>query len=157
MRKRIVPVRPTPGPRADGGWLDLGAVAEVEITSEDPEYPIESALIPGQDGGWRASAPGRQVIRLLFSPAQRVTHIQLHFQEDSVARTQEYVLQWSPERGQSCREIVRQQWNFSPGGATVEFEDHQVELPPIAVLELIIDPDSENQGAVASLRSMRVG
>ena len=157
MRKRIVPVRQAPGPRRDGGWLDLGAVAEVEITSEDPEHPIESALIPGHDVGWRANAPGRQVIRLLFSPAQKVTHIQLHFEEKSVTRTQEYVLQWSPGRRQPCREIVRQQWNFSPSGATVEVEDHQVDLSSVEVLELIIDPDTESQTAFAALESMRIG
>jgi hypothetical protein len=157
MRKRIVPVRQAPGPRHDDGWLDLGAVAEVEITSEDPEHPIESALIPGHDVGWRANAPGRQVIRLLFSPAQKVTHIQLHFEEKSVARTQEYVLQWAPERGQVCREIVRQQWNFSPSGATVEVEDHQVDLSSVELLELIIDPDTESQTAFAALESMRIG
>jgi hypothetical protein len=153
----MVPNRQASEPRRDGGWLDLGAIAEVEITSEDPEHPIESALIPGQDGQWCADAPGRQVIRLLFSPPQKVTHIQLYFEEESVARTQEYVLQWSPDLEQPCREIVRQQWNFSPSGATREIEDHQVDLPSVAVLELIIDPDSENRTAIASLKSMRVG
>ncbi len=156
MRKRIVPLRQAPGPRRDGGWLDLGAVAEVEFTSEDPEHPIESALIPGEDVGWRANAPGRQLIRLLFSPAQKVTHIQLHFEEKSVVRTQEYVLQWAPEHGQPCREIVRQQWNFSPSGAIFEIEEHQVDLPSVKVLELIIDPDLESQAAFASLQSMRI-
>jgi hypothetical protein len=45
MRKRIVPVGQVPQP--DGDWLDLGSLAEVEISSEDPEHPIESALISG--------------------------------------------------------------------------------------------------------------
>lgn len=155
MRKRIVPIRPVP--EADGDWLDLGALAEVEISSENPEHPIESALIPGHDTGWRASTPGRQVIRLLFSPAQKVTRIWLRFEEKSVARTQEYALRWSPEHDQPCREIVRQQWNFSPSGTTVEIEDHTVDLPSVAILELIIDPGSESQAAFASMESMRVG
>ena len=155
MKKRIVPV--VQSPEIEGDWLDLGSLAEVEISSEDPEHPIESALVPGHDTGWRAGAPGRQVIRLLFSPPQKVARIQLHFEEKSVARIQEYALQWSPERGQPCREIVRQQWNFSPSGATVEIEDHQVDLPSVAVLELIIDPGSEGQAAFASMERMRIG
>ena len=114
MRKRIVPLQQAPGSDREGDWLDLGAIAEVEITSEDPKHPIEFALIPGEEGGWRANAPGRQVIRLLFSPAQRITHVQLHFEEKSVARTQEYALSWSPQIGEPCREIVRQQWNYLP-------------------------------------------
>jgi hypothetical protein len=28
-------------------WLDIEQLAQVEITSEDPAFPIESALIPG--------------------------------------------------------------------------------------------------------------
>lgn len=157
MRKRIVPAGQLPERDGDGDWLDLGVLADVEVSSENPEHPIESALVPGQDTGWRAGAPGRQVIRLLFSPPQKVARIQLHFEEKSVVRTQEYALRWSPERDQSCREIVRQQWNFSPKGATVEIEDHQVDLPSVAVLELIIDPDSGGQVAFASLERMRVG
>jgi hypothetical protein len=96
------------------------------------------------------------VIRLLFSPPQKVTRIHLHFEEQSVARTQEYALLWAPERSQPCREIVRQQWNFSPSGATVEIEDHLVELPSVEVLELIIDPGSEGEAVFASMKRMKI-
>lgn len=157
MRKRIVPVEQRQESVADGDWLDLGAVAEIEISSENPEHPIESALLPGHASGWRAGTPGRQVIRLLFSPPQKVTRIQLQFEEKSIARTQEYVLRWSPDRDQPCREIVRQQWNFDPNGATTEFEDYQVELPSAALLELVIDPGADHQAALASLESLRIG
>ena len=117
MRKRIVPIEQAP--EIDGDWLDLGALAEVEISSEDPEHPIEYALTSGNGSGWRAGTLGQQVIRLLFSPPQKVTRIHLHFEEQSVARTQEYALRWSPARSQPCLEIVRQQWNCSPSGTTV--------------------------------------
>ncbi len=155
MKKRIVPLGQETKPSDDDLWLDLGALAEVEISSEDPEYPIEAALIPGPDTGWRAAAPGQQLIRLRFSPPQKVTRIQLHFEETKVTRLQEYVLRWSPESDQPTSEIVRQQWNFSPTGATVEIEDHEVKLPSVAILELLIEPGSGTQ-AIASLRRMRV-
>ena len=155
MRKRILPAGQST--QLDGDWLDLGSLAEVEISSEDPEHLIESALISGNESGWRAGTPGRQQIRLIFSPPQKVTRIQLHFEETSVARTQEYTLRWAPERGQPCREIVRQQWNFSPSGATLEIEDHQVDLPSVAILELIIDPGCESQALFASMKRMRIG
>ena len=157
MRKKIMPVMQASGPRPDDDWLDLATVAEVEITSEHPEHPIESALLPGKNTGWRANEPGRQVIRLLFSPAQKITHVHLHFEESAVVRTQQYILQWSPQPDQPCREIVRQQWNFSPRGATAEIEDHHFDLLPVAMLELIIDPDQGNPAAFASLESMRIG
>jgi len=155
MKKRIVPLGQETKPSDDDLWLDLGALAEVEISSEDPEYPIEAALIPGHDTGWRAAAPGQQLIRLRFSPPQKVTRIQLHFEETKVTRMQEYVLRWSPESDQPTSEIVRQQWNFSPNDATVEIEDHEVKLPSVAILELLIEPGSGTQ-AIASLRRMRV-
>jgi len=41
---------------------------------------------------------------------------------------QEFVLRWSPDGGHSFREIVRQQWNFSPPDTTREVEEYQVEL-----------------------------
>jgi hypothetical protein len=157
MRKSIIPDRPRASPEfQESDWLDLGSNAEVEITSEDPAHTIECALTPGEGGGWRAGEPGLQRIRLLFSPARRITRILLQFEETAVARTQEYVLQWSPEHGQPCREILRQQWNFTPGGATIELEEHGVDLPSVAVLELLINPDLQEPSAVASLQRMRV-
>lgn len=77
--------------------------------------------------------------------------------EHEVARTQEFVLRWSPEAGAPYREIVRQQWNFSPPDTVRELEDYRVELSGVAALELIISPDIGQGGAVASLTQLRVG
>ena len=70
--------------------------------------------------------------------------------EHEVARTQEFVLRWSPEAGAPYREIVRQQWNFSPSNTVRELEDYRVELSNVSVLELIISPDIGHARAVAS-------
>lgn len=80
----------------------------------------------------------------------------MNFVEPGAERTQEYVLRWSSDRGQSFREIVRQQWNFSPQGATSEIEDHHVELPAVTVLELSIIPDISGGNAPASLAQLRL-
>src|SRR5438034_8674392 len=53
-------------------------------------------------------------LRLIFDQPQRLTRIALVFEEAAIKRTQEFVLRWSPDGGRSFREIVRQQWNFSP-------------------------------------------
>ena len=131
-------------------------LAEVEITSEDAAHPIESALLPGGTSGWRAAGPGKQTIRLLFSHPQLLRRIWLSFEETRVERTQEYVLRWSADGGQSFREIVRQQWNFSPQGATSQTQDHHVELPAVTVLELSIIPDTSRGTAFASLAKLRL-
>ena len=156
MRKRIItPVlKETASP--DQEWLNVEGLAEVEITSEDAAHPIESALLPGGTSGWRAAGPGKQTIRLLFARPQRLRRIWLSFVETRTERTQEYVLRWSPDGGQSFREIVRQQWNFSPQGATRETEDHHVELPAVTVLELSIIPDTSGGNAFASLEQLRL-
>jgi|SRR5437870_258498 len=113
MRKRIVNQDPQNVAPADQGWLDLQALAQVELTSEDAAYPIEAALIPGAGLGWRAALAGEQTICLLFDKLQMLMRIQLLFHEDQQARTQEFVLRWSPDGGQSYREIVRQQYNIT--------------------------------------------
>jgi len=155
MRKRIIGNLQDAAPPVQD-WLNVGSLAEVEITSEEAGHPIESALLSGLDGGWRAAGPGKQTIRLLFAHPQQLRRIWLNFVEPLTERTQEYVLRWSPDGGQSFREIVRQHWNFSPQGATSETEDHHVELPAVTVLELSIIPDTSGGNAFASLAQLRL-
>ena len=156
MRKRIIGRAQQAAPQAHQEWLNLERVAEVEISSEDAAHPIESALLAQRGSGWRAAEPGKQTIRLLFNHPQRLRRIWMNFLEPGTERTQEYVLRWSPDSGQSFREIVRQQWNFSPQGATSETEDHHVELPAVTVLELNIIPDISGGNAFASLAQLRL-
>jgi hypothetical protein len=156
MRKRIIAPREQETAVAEDDWLDLEALAEVEVTSEDVAHPIEAALLPGRGSSWRASAPGKQTIRLLFRRPQRLKRISMSYVEPATPRTQEYLLRWSADGGHSYREIVRQQWNFSPQGATYETEDHRVDLPGVTALELSIVPDIGGGEAVASLARLRL-
>jgi hypothetical protein len=156
MRKRIIAPREQDISTAEDDWLNLEGLADVEVTSEDVDHPIEAALVPGRGPGWRASAPGRQTIRLLFGRPQSLKRISLRYVEPATPRTQEYVLRWSTDGGRSYRELVRQQWNFSPEGATAEAEDHRVDLPAVTVLELSITPDIGGGDAVASVASLRL-
>lgn len=156
MRKRIIDPMQRKSASPEPDWLNLEELVEVEITSEDAAHPIESALLPGQGPGWRAAGPGKQIIRLLFNHPQPLRQIRLDFLETETERTQEYVLRWSADGGQSHQEIVRQQWNFSPLGATGETEDHQVDLPAVTLLELSITPDTGGGDAIASLAQLRL-
>jgi len=156
MRKRIITPVQQEAASPDLEWLNMEGLAEVEITSEGAAHPIESALLPGRASGWRAAGPGKQTIRIFFDCPQRLQRIWLYFEETRTVRTQEYVLRWSPDGGQSFREIVRQQWNFSPQGTTSETEDLHVELPAVTVLELSIIPDISGGNALASLAQLRL-
>jgi hypothetical protein len=156
MRKRFITSTPeTIGPPGDG-WLDLERAAVVEVTSEEKDFPAESALVLGETLGWRAASPGTQTIRLIFDQPHRLRQISLVFEEEQTPRTQEFVLRWSSDGGRSLREIVRQQWNFSPPATTREIEEYRVELSGVAVLELIIVPHVSGGMARASLKSLRL-
>jgi hypothetical protein len=156
MRKRLLDPTQKHAAPDDSNWLSLDNLADVEVTSEDPAHPIEAALLPNRASGWRAGGPGEQMIRLLFWSPQRVRRIRLSFVESETERTQEYVLRWSDDGGKTFQDIVRQQWNFSPQGATSETEDHHVDLPHTTVLELRINPDVGGNRVPASLDQMRV-
>ena len=156
MRKRLITPIPQDAPTLDEGWLDLDDAAVVEVTSEEKEYPVESALVPGEIRGWRASDSGTQTIRLIFDEPQKLTRISLVFEETETERTQEFVLRWSPDCGRSFREIVRQQWNFSPPNTIREVEEYPVELSGVTVLELVIVPDISRGAARASLKSLHL-
>src|SRR5436309_7791163 len=156
MRKRLITPIPQDAPLRDEEWLDLDGAAVVEVTSEEKDYPVESALVSGEMRGWRAASPGTQTIRLLFDQPQRLRRISLVFEETETERTQEFVLRWSPDGGCSFREIVRQQWNFSPPNTIREVEEYQVEISDVTVLELVIVPDIIRGAARASLKSLRL-
>jgi hypothetical protein len=155
MRKRISSQPRRESPSTNTGWLDLEALARVEVTSEDAAHPIESALLPVGATGWRAETPGEQTLRLLFDAPQRLSRIRLLFREDKEPRTQEFVLRWSSTVDGLSRDVVRQQYHFTPSGATEEFEEYRVELEDVAALELTIIPNLSG-GSYASLAQLRL-
>jgi hypothetical protein len=156
MRKRLItPTAESIRTRGEG-WLDVERAAMVEVTSEDKDYPVEFAFVSGSSRGWRAAASGSQTIRLVFDQPQRLTCISLICEEKETARTQEFVLRWSPDGGNSVKEIVRQQWNFSLPESIRKVEEYQVELSSVTVLELVIDPNISGGVARASLENLRL-
>ena len=155
MQKRLVEA-PGQDRVAESAWLDLEDMAQVELTSEDPTHPVEGALLAKSGSGWRAAEPGVQSIRLLFHQPQRLRRIRLRFDEPATGRTQEFALRWSPDGGRSFRDLVRQQYTFSPEGSTSEVEDLNVDLTSVTALELTIIPDQGQGQARASLAEWRL-
>jgi hypothetical protein len=155
-RTRLSPASQGGSSDATEPWLDLEQIAQVEVSSEDPECPIESAFTAGASSGWRAAKGGEQTIRLIFDTRQQIHRIRLRFVETEVERTQEFSLRWRTDRRGPAAEIVRQQWNFSPGGATTEVEDYKVDLDQAGILELTINPDVSHGETVATLAEWRV-
>ena len=156
MRKRLIPSIASIASLPDEGCLDLDRVSSVEVSSEEKDYGIEYALVPEETRGWRAATPGTQTISLIFDEPQRLRRISLIFEEHEMKRTQEFVLRCSLDGGRSFREIVRQQWNFSPPETKREGEEYQVELSGVTVLELMIVPEISGGTARPSLKSLRL-
>jgi hypothetical protein len=142
--------------RRDPEWLRLEDAAEVEITSESTAHPIEAALVSGDERGWQADAPGVQTIRLRFPEPRGINQVRLVVEEHHRERTQQFVLRAATGADGAWREIARQQYNFSPGGATREQEDYRINLPGVTALELTIVPDINGGEARASLQEFRV-
>ena len=153
MRKIQIPQN---APSRDQTWIDVDRIASVEVSSEESDHPIESALTIEGKGGWRAANPGMQRIRVIFDQPQKLRRILLLFEDTENSRTQEFVLRWSPDIERSFREIIRQQWNFSPPDSVRETEDYAVELSEVKVLELMIIPDKSGGEVRASLASLRL-
>lgn len=162
MRKSLIdttsPAATQTPARSHGSWLDLDAIATVEITSEDPLFPIEHALGSVPSSGWRAAAKGPQFIRLNFDQPTTIHHIHLHFVDLAAERSQEFAI-FAFNKDGEIKEVLRQQFTFSPQGSSEEIEDYTVDLPSVTTLELRINPDrahdpthSQHYAVLKSLR-----
>src|SRR4029077_7629487 len=119
-------------------------------------HRVEDTLLFVGNCGCRRAQPGEQTIRLVFDQPQRLTRMWLLFIEPDTARTQEFVLRWSPQAGRTFRQILRHQWNFGRPEAIREAEDYRVELSGVTVLELTITPDKNRGDARASIAQWRL-
>jgi hypothetical protein len=141
----------------DDTWLDLENIAAVEVSSEDPAFPVEAIFDATAESGWRAAEDGEQLVRIIFDEPAPLHRIQVQFVEKEIERTQQFTLRWSQALGAPAHEIVRQQWTFSPQGSTREVEQYAVSLEGVAVLELSIRPDLNAGRGRATLLNWRVG
>jgi hypothetical protein len=158
MRKSIVSPSAVAATPISELWRDLERIARVEISSEDEQFPIEHALGKKDTTGWRAAGTGPQLIRLHFDEPQSIKRLRLHFVDKAAERSQEFAV--FAGTGSELKEVVRQQWSFSPHGSTEEIEDYSVNLSGITTLEVRIDPDRSHDPkmsqAYASLQSLKL-
>ena len=78
----------------------------------------------------------------------------MEVEEREVARTQEVQLSWSGDGGQTYHELVRQEFNFSPGGATWEKETWKAPANKVSHVKLVIKPDKGGVDCHATLTSL---
>jgi hypothetical protein len=159
MRKTMISPSPENIPSSGLNFLDLDQLALVEFTSECPEHPVESALRLTEESGagWRAASSGEQTLRVVFDQPCAIERIFLEFEERQQARTQEFVLLGLMDNESAYREILRQQYHFSPPNTTQEIEHYEVKLNRLKALELRIIPDISGGDACATLKKLRLG
>jgi F5/8 type C domain len=158
MRKQILSIPESDVPDtapAMGSWLNLQDIASVELSSEDAQHPFEHALDQNGRDGWRASAPGPQIIKIAFDRPQSIRRIRLQFREEQMQRSQEFAIYVTSD-AHSRKEVVRQQWNFSAGGSSVETEEYPVDFRGVSIFELEIDPGRHDREATASLQFIAI-
>ncbi|WP_433972005.1 hypothetical protein [Tunturiibacter lichenicola] len=158
MRKSIVSPSATAVTPISDQWRDLERIARVEISSEDEQFPIEQALGKKATTGWKAAETGPQLIRLHFDEPLTIKRLHLHFVDQASERSQEFAV--FAGAGAELKEVVRQQWSFSPQGSTEEIEDYTVDLKGVTTFELRIDPDRSHDPKqsheYASLQSLKL-
>jgi hypothetical protein len=158
LRKQIVPIpsrRPVPLP----GEIQIADVATVQVTSEETGHPIDHAFDHHRGPGgtrWVADAPGEQSVTLLFDHPQAIRQIGVEVEELVDCRTQELAVLVSSDGGRTYRELVRQEFNFSPPGTSFERELWSVSEAAVTHLRLEIKPDKGGRIGRATLTSLAV-
>jgi len=139
--------------------LDVARLAQVSYTTEAPDHPIEN-LFDGSTGPngsrWAAAEPDRrQRVEVVFDVPQQLSRIELEAAETEDERTQQVSLQVSRDGGQTFADLRRQEYTFSPGGATFQHEDWAVDLSGVTNLRVEVVPNKNGHGT-ASLVSLRL-
>lgn len=130
-------------------WLDLDAVAHVTITARGERLPRAHKL-------WSANCPGEQLIEVRFRQPTDVRRLRVVATEAEQSRTQEMTVWASLHRGERHREVLRQQFNFSPDGATEEVEEYALTLDGVSAIQLRIVPSIDGTPATARVSELRV-
>jgi hypothetical protein len=139
--------------------IDLQAHATIHYSSEDPAHPIERIMDGCSGRGashWASARPNvTEEILLEFDEPQHIVHLAYEVEERDLERTQEVRIEVSSDGGQSYRQILVQEYNFSPRGSTYECETLGLDLRDTTHLRLIIVPNKSGSGT-ATLTSLRL-
>src|SRR5258708_36561729 len=103
MRKHVIASTDPSHSRKVEEWLNLVEAASVEVSSEDPQHPIESAFKHGETLGWRAAESGAQKISLLFNETKELRRIRLRFSETKVEQTKQITFSWAISKTATLR------------------------------------------------------
>ena len=158
LRKRPLEADAAASGRA-ANEIDIVGCATVSYSSEDPAHPVEH-LIDGHYGRgsthWASARPNAtERIVLEFDRPQQISCLVYEVEECRQERTQEVRVEVSSDHGRSYRQVLVQEYTFSPQGAIFQHEELRLELPAITHLSLTIVPNKSGSG-VATLTALRL-
>ena len=139
--------------------IDIVGCATIAYSSEDPAHPIEH-MLDGRSGPgatrWISARPDTiEHIVVEFEHPQPISRLVYDVEEAMRERTQEVRVEVSEDRGRPYRQILVQEYTFSPGGATYQREDQRFNLPRASRLRLTIVTNKNGSGT-ATLTSLRL-
>jgi len=158
LRKRPLATGASTAPRAVEE-IDIVDCATIAYSFEDPAHPIDN-LLDGQCGPggtrWTSARPDTmEYIVVEFDQPQTISRLVYEVEETMRERTQEVRVEVSDDGGRAYRQILVQEYNFSPRGATFQREEQRFNLHGVTHLRLTIAPNKNGSGT-ASLTALRL-
>ena len=149
LRKRPLEAEAAASGRA-ANEIDIVGRATISYSSEDPAQPVEH-LLDGQSGPgatrWMsARADTIEHIVLEFDQPQTISRLVYEVEEATRERTQEVRVEVSEDGARTYRQILVQEYNFSPRGATYQREEQRLDLDRVTHLRLAIVPNKNGSG-----------
>jgi hypothetical protein len=148
-------------PTSDGtaDEIDIAGCATIAYSSEHPAHPVEH-LLDGRSGPgatrWISARPDTiEHIVVEFDRPQAISRLVYEVEEAIRERTQEVRVEVSEDGGRAYRQILVQEYTFSPGGATYQREEQRFNLPQVSHLRLTIVPNKSGSGT-ATLTALRL-
>jgi hypothetical protein len=144
---------------AHAGEIDIVSCATIAYSSEHPAHPAEH-MLDGRSGPgatrWISARPDAvEHIVVEFDRPQPISRLVYEVEEAMRERTQEVRVEVSEDGGGVYRQILVQEYTFSPGGATYQREELRFNLDPVSHLRLTIVPNKSGSG-IATLTSLRL-
>src|ERR1700730_1233264 len=139
--------------------IDTAGCAAIAYSSENPAHPVEH-LLDGRCGPgatrWISARPDTiEQIVVEFDRPQAISRLVYEVEEAVRERTQEVRVEISEDGGRKYRQILAQEYTFSPGGATYQREEQRLNLPQISHLRLTIVPNKNGSG-IATLTALQL-
>jgi hypothetical protein len=158
LRKHLISQQNSMSPEGPGE-LDIASHATLAYSSEDPNHPLERLFDrhfgPGGTRWASARSDATERIVLEFDHSQRISRLVYEVEECWRERTQQVRVEVSADQGRTYRQVLAQDYTFSPQGATFQHEDLRLDLPAITHLSLTIVPNKGGSG-IATLTSLRL-